>query len=62
MAGSSYGFQVRTINGRDTPLAEWQGKVRLLVNVASACGFTPQYAGLQLQPVVEEQLALAAAT
>lgn len=47
MADDIYGFPVRTIDGRDTTLADWQGKVLLVVNVASECGFTPQYAGLE---------------
>jgi glutathione peroxidase len=38
---------LRTIDGRETTLAEWSGKVRLIVNVASQCGLTPQYAGLE---------------
>lgn len=40
-------FAVRTIDGRDVTLADWRGKAVLVVNVASACGLTPQYAGLQ---------------
>ena len=35
------------IDGKDTPLSKFQGKVALVVNLASACGFTPQYAELQ---------------
>jgi glutathione peroxidase len=38
---------VRTIDGQDRALAEYRGKTCLIVNVASACGFTPQYAGLE---------------
>jgi len=47
MADTIYGFAVRTIDGRETTLADWQGEVLLVVNVASECGFTPQYAGLE---------------
>lgn len=39
--------QVRTASGDERPLSDWDGKVLLIVNVASRCGFTRQYAGLQ---------------
>lgn len=42
-----YSFSARAINGSDISLADYAGKVLLVVNVASECGFTPQYAGLE---------------
>ena len=42
-----YDFTARTLDGRDTSLSEFRGKTLLIVNTASKCGFTPQYAGLQ---------------
>jgi glutathione peroxidase len=44
---SVYDFAARTIEGRDKDLSEYKGKVLLIVNVASECGFTPQYAGIE---------------
>ena len=44
---SIYDIEVRTIDGEPTTLASYKGKTLLIVNVASACGYTPQYAGLQ---------------
>jgi len=40
-------FTVKDINGKDVNLSQYQGKVVLLVNVASYCGYTPQYQGLE---------------
>jgi glutathione peroxidase len=40
-------FSARTIDGKEQSLAAYKGKALLIVNVASKCGFTPQYEGLQ---------------
>lgn len=49
MAGekSVYDFTMNSIDGQATPLSKFKGKVVLLVNVASRCGFTPQYSALE---------------
>ena len=44
---SVYDFTLKTIDGKDQPLSDYRGKTLLIVNVASKCGFTPQYKGLQ---------------
>ena len=42
-----YDFEALQINGKSVPLSQYKGKVMLIVNTASACGFTPQFAGLE---------------
>jgi glutathione peroxidase len=44
---SLYDIKLHTLEGKPTSLGEYKGKVVLLVNVASKCGYTPQYKGLQ---------------
>ncbi len=44
---SAYEFTVKDISGKDRKLSEFQGTVALIANTASACGYTPQYAGMQ---------------
>ena len=46
-AGSVYDHKLKDIDGKDTSLAQHKGKVILMVNVASRCGFTGQYKGLE---------------
>jgi glutathione peroxidase len=46
-ASSIYDFTMNALNGTPTPLASFKGKLVLVVNVASQCGYTPQYEGLQ---------------
>src|ERR1700734_3693106 len=44
---SIYDFTLPLLNGKDAPLADYKGKVVLVLNVASRCGFTPQYSALE---------------
>ena len=59
---SLYDFSAVDINGEDQSLAAYRGKVVLVVNTASRCGFTPQYAGLEqlYQSLREEGLVVLA--
>ena len=47
-APTVYDFDARQIDGKDISLAEFKGKVVLIVNTASQCGFTPQFGGLEV--------------
>ena len=47
MAKTIYDFSAKTIDGKTRSLADYRGKVALIVNVASECGLTPQYTGLE---------------
>jgi len=47
MKESIYDYKVKDIDGNEVAMSGYKGKVLLIVNVASKCGFTPQYEGLQ---------------
>jgi len=54
--GSLWDLPTRTLEGVDAELKQWQGQVALVVNVASKCGLTPQYTGLEaLYQELQEQ-------
>ena len=44
---SIYDFSAETLDGKPAPLSDWRDQVMLIVNTASKCGFTGQYAGLE---------------
>src|ERR1700692_480002 len=46
-ASGIYNFTLNSIDGKPAPLADYKGKVILVVNVASQCGYTPQYSALE---------------
>lgn len=45
--GKIYEYKVKTIDGKEKSMGEYKGQALLIVNVASLCGFTPQYEGLE---------------
>jgi glutathione peroxidase len=48
MSSSVYDYSVKNIDGKEVKLSDYKGKVLLVVNVASKCGFTPQYKDLEM--------------
>ena len=58
-AGSLFDVPLKDIDGKATTLKPYQGKVMLIVNVASHCGYTPQYAGLEATHLKYEKQGLA---
>ncbi len=47
MTDSLHAFTMKSIDGKDKPLSDYKGRPVLVVNTASQCGYTPQYAGLE---------------
>ncbi len=47
VSGSIYDFKVKSLEGKEISLLQYKGKYMLIVNTASKCGYTPQYAGLE---------------
>ena len=47
MSDTIYDFEAQQMNGTNVPLSQYRGKVLLIVNTASECGFTPQFGGLE---------------
>ena len=47
MSDSVYDFKATALQGNEVPLSDYRGKVLLIVNTASKCGFTPQFKGLE---------------
>jgi glutathione peroxidase len=47
MSQTLHDFKAKTINGKEISLEDFKGKLKLVVNTASQCGFTPQYKGLE---------------